>query len=272
MSCYISALCITFPCPKKWTGMGRGLSRRLAHPSRPFNAPKTPQIHHWGRTLRRKRLSCHHPASPKSEERSYRCWRNRTCEENPVGGTAYLSGCGGVLGESDHRSEDGSARHIQSMLQAEPRSNACSPQKGFNIQVIASELILTAKEVCIYFFLFFFVTCHLVKVASISLMKCIYELCLVQREGGRGGEGKGCQRLSLTNSVAKEEYLFSLFHGNIILAHCAFVSWEVLLQQIVFKKKKKSKCFRLIWNVKFTVKPFVGLGGTCFCVVWKPMH
>lgn len=91
--------------------------------------------------------------------------------------------------------------HIQSALQVEPRPNACSPQKGFNTQVIASELVLTAKEVCIYFyFYFYFVTCHLVKVASIPLTKRIYELCLVQREGG----GKGCQRLPLTNSVAKE--------------------------------------------------------------------
>lgn len=74
------------------------------------------------------------------------------------------------------------------MLQMEPRPNAYSPQKGFNIQVIASELILTAKEVCIYFF----VTCHLVKVASVSLMKCIYELCLVKvvREGAK--VAKGC--------------------------------------------------------------------------------
>lgn len=104
---------------------------------------------------------------------------------------AYFLGCGGVLGESDRRSEDRSVWHIQSMLWVEPRPNACSPQKGFNIQVIASELVLTAKEVCIYFY-FFFVTCHLVKVASISLMKCIYELCLVQREGVGAKVAKGC--------------------------------------------------------------------------------
>lgn len=54
-----------------------------------------------------------------------------------------------VLGESDHRSEDGSVCCLQSALQMEPQLDACSPQKGFDMRVIASKLNLTVFYVAL---------------------------------------------------------------------------------------------------------------------------
>lgn len=136
------------PLSSKWTGKdheGERTTWRLAHPSCPFKAPTTPQNHARGTTLRRA-PSTSLPSFSKRKSSLFSTLKADVGEATHVRRILWqdglVSGRCIVLGESDHRSEDRSVCLLQSALQMEPQLEACSPHKGFDIQVIASKFNL----------------------------------------------------------------------------------------------------------------------------------
>lgn len=198
MSCHISALCITLPCPKRGlveTTLGRGISWRVE--KTPISPPSKHQQHlslplHFvvaGGHLLRRALSTSLPQllTKKEEFSTYPssgfCWRDTQHTEGES--CSVMSGrCGHtvpVFSVEDGLTDQTAVLCSISCLLYSWSWESLYPliSERLPTQVIDSELIIFSVGVLVTGSLELIVTRQVVKDASVTPMKCIYKLCLV---------------------------------------------------------------------------------------------
>lgn len=110
MSCHISALCTTLSCLRSGlvkTSMGRGLREGWHTHLAPSKHRQHLKFTTGGATLWREHLPCHYKTLLISSLHTH--GREATLVRRTLWSDGLFSGCGGVLGESDARSEERSA-------------------------------------------------------------------------------------------------------------------------------------------------------------------